>query len=150
MGAKHDVIPKVNQKRRKRIPMLTGLKMSSLAYKYVFYRSEHNAKGERSWNADIKNTNGKSSKSRWEKWGHFFVIMCTPRVIIIKMSKIAHFLYFLLMTAKSSHSWDKIFKCIWKISLSSFSKMICLIGFGLREKYPNTEFFLVCIFLYSD
>ena len=48
LGAKHDILPKVNQKRRKRIPMLTDLKMSSLAYEYVFYRSEHNAKGERS------------------------------------------------------------------------------------------------------
>ena len=31
---------------RKRISMLTGLKMSSLAVRCAFYRSEHNAKGE--------------------------------------------------------------------------------------------------------
>ena len=31
---------------RKSISMLTGLKLSSLAYKCVFYRPEHNAKGD--------------------------------------------------------------------------------------------------------
>ena len=31
---------------RKRISMLTGLKVSSLACKFVFYRSKHNSKGE--------------------------------------------------------------------------------------------------------
>ena len=31
---------------RKRISMLTGLNMSSLTYKYVFYRPGKNAKGE--------------------------------------------------------------------------------------------------------
>ena len=35
---------------RKRIPMLTGLKVSPLACKYVFYRPEHNAKGGTQWN----------------------------------------------------------------------------------------------------
>ena len=36
-------------------------------------------------------------------------IMFTCRVMVIKMSKIAHFLYFLLMTEKN-HSLDKIVK----------------------------------------
>ena len=31
---------------RKRIPMSTGLKVSSLACKCIFYKPEHNAKGE--------------------------------------------------------------------------------------------------------
>ena len=48
--------------------------------------------------------------------------MFTPRFIVIKMSKITHFLYFLLMTAKHSHSSSKILKCIWNISFSSFRK----------------------------
>ena len=40
------------------------------------------------------------------------VIMFTPRVMVIKMSKIAHFLYFLLITAKClSHCEQFIFKC---------------------------------------
>ena len=54
--------------------MLTGLKVSSLTCKCVFYRPEHNAKGGtelwRSWDAEIKSTNEQSSKSRWEKWSH--------------------------------------------------------------------------------
>ena len=45
--------------------MLTGLQVSSLSYKYVFYKPEHNTKeGPQrmeflgSWNADMKYTNG--------------------------------------------------------------------------------------------
>ena len=41
------------------------------------------------------------------------VIMFNPRVMVIKTSKVAHFLYFLLMTA---------FECTWRNLLSSFSK----------------------------
>ena len=58
---------------RKRISTLTGLKVSSLAFTDVFYRSEHVKRGLHviqfsiSWNAKMKYTNGQSSKSRWEK-----------------------------------------------------------------------------------
>ena len=48
--------------------MLTGMKVSSLAYKCIFYRPEHDAKGRwgsgkgteflRSWNGKVKYTNG--------------------------------------------------------------------------------------------
>ena len=51
--------------------MLTGLKGSSFAYKCVFQRPEHNAKGRscgiefcRSSNAEMKHTNRQTSKSR--------------------------------------------------------------------------------------
>ena len=50
--------------------MLTTLKVSSLAYKCLFYRPENNAKGGHpgtefwgSWNEKMKYTNEKSSKS---------------------------------------------------------------------------------------
>ena len=44
LAANH-VIPKFGKfHKEKRISMLTGLKVSSVAYKYVFYRPEHNAK----------------------------------------------------------------------------------------------------------
>ena len=56
------------------------------------------------------------------------VIMFTPGVAVIKLSKMAHFLYFLLMTAKNSHSLGKIFKRIWKLTYSSFSKCYRLLG----------------------
>ena len=45
-------------------------------------------------------------------------IIFTCRVMVIKMSKIAHFLYFLLMT-KKNHSLDKIVKDTLK-ALDSF------------------------------
>ena len=45
-------------------------------------------------------------------------IIFTCRVMVIKMSKIAHFLYFLLMT-KKDHSLDKIVKDTLK-ALDSF------------------------------
>ena len=51
------------------------------------------------------------------------VIMYTPGVMVIKMSKMAQFLYFLLTPAKKiSLSLDKTFMFIWKISLRSFRK----------------------------
>ena len=50
---------------RKRISMLTGLKVSSSACKCVFYRPKHNAKSGpngteiwMSWATEMKNTNG--------------------------------------------------------------------------------------------
>ena len=39
------------------------------------------------------------------------VIMFPPRVMIIKMLRMADFLYFLLMIAKKFRSLDKTFKC---------------------------------------
>ena len=50
--------------------------MSFLACKFVFYRPEHNAKGDlakiefwnfESWNAKMKYNNRKKSKGWWEK-----------------------------------------------------------------------------------
>ena len=49
-----------------------------------------------------------------------WVIMFTPRVIVIKMSKIAHF--FCWWQQKMSQKSSKIFKYNWKIFLSSFRK----------------------------
>ena len=42
----------------------------------------------RSWNPWMKYTNGQSSKSRWKNGVFCLVIMVTPRVTVIKMSKI--------------------------------------------------------------
>ena len=104
-------IPKV---RKCRISMSTGLKMSSLVCKCAFYRAEHNAKeGPHwtefwgSWNVKMKYTNIYSSKSRWKKWVICLVINYTPGAMVIKMSKIAHFLYFLLMPAKNQSQFGQ-------------------------------------------
>ena len=88
--------------------MLTGLKVSSLTYKCVFYRLEHNATGDpmelnfaglemQKW---IIPTD--SARREDEKNGVIFlIIMFTPGVTVINMSKMTHFLYFLLTTAKN-------------------------------------------------
>ena len=58
---------------RKKMPLLTGLEVSSLACKCVFYRREHNAKGGRDpmeLNTEMKHTNGQSAQCRWKKQGH--------------------------------------------------------------------------------
>ena len=62
--------------------MLATLKVSSLAYKCVFYRPEINAKG---------------GAQGTEFWRSLNVIMFAPGVMVIKMSKMAYFLYFLLI-----------------------------------------------------
>ena len=56
------------------MPMLTALKMS-LTYKCVFYKPELNAKGRSPMELkfeglELKHTNGETSKSNWQKWGH--------------------------------------------------------------------------------
>ena len=49
------------------------------------------------------------------------VIIFTPGVMVIKMSKMAYFLYFLLTTAKISHSLGKFFSCtLWALSVGIF------------------------------
>ena len=50
------------------------------------------------------------------------VIMFTSRVMVIKIPIVAHVLYIVLWQHKISHTLGKIFKCIWKILLSSFRK----------------------------
>ena len=47
-----------------------------------------------------------------EKNGVNHLVMFTPSVMVIKMSKIAHFMYFLLNATKNSPSLGEIFKCI--------------------------------------
>ena len=85
--------------------MLTGLKMSFLVVcKCVFYRQEHNAKvGPHGTELECKNGIYQQIEVKEEmrkNWVISPVIMFTVRVMVIKMTKMAHFLYFLLMTAK--------------------------------------------------
>ena len=85
--------------------MLTGLKVSSFPCKCVFYRPEHNAKR----NLILKVLKCKNEahqqielKELMKQNGVIcLVAMFTPGVTIIKMSKMAHFLYFLLMATKN-------------------------------------------------
>ena len=85
--------------------MLTGLKVSSLACKCIFYRQEHNAKGggheiEKPWNAKMTFANGENSSIRCIKWVICRVIIFTLWVKVIKMSKTAHFVYFFAYDSK--------------------------------------------------
>ena len=83
--------------------MLTGLKVSPLARKCVFYKPEHNAKGGshelnfdglkmQKWNIPMDRTQRVDEKN-----GVICLVMFTARVIVMKMSKMAHFLHFLLI-----------------------------------------------------
>ena len=81
--------------------MLTELEVSSLACKCVFYRPEHNAKGR---NTEMQKWNIPADRAQSvdEKNGDICLfIMFVPRFTVIKMLKMAHFLYFLLMTPKN-------------------------------------------------
>ena len=49
------------------------------------------------------------------------VVMFTPRVMVVKMSKLAYFLFFLLMAAKNYSQFGQIFKRTQKILLSCTS-----------------------------
>ena len=81
--------------------MWTGLIFSSLACKYVLYRPEHNAKAGGSmelnfedlemqkWNIPMDRTQRVDEKN-----GVICLVMFTSAVMVIKITKLAHFLYF--------------------------------------------------------
>ena len=98
--------------------MLTGLKVSSVAWKCVFSRSELTGK----WGAhgtEIKflkfksemyqRIELKSSKCTWEKWGHSssYVYSYFNYQSYGQMSKMVHFMYFLLDTAKNQSQFGE-------------------------------------------
>ena len=81
---------------RKGISMLTGLKVSSLACKCVFYRPKY---------MDFS-------------FSFFFIFIFTTRVMVTKMFTIAPFYIFYSWQQKVNHSLGEMFKCIWSILLS--------------------------------
>ena len=98
----------------KTISMLITFKVSSLACKCLFYRSEHRTKERlhgiefwRSSNAAMKSTNRKSSKSSWEKWCHLL------------QSLKPHNWFIFWWQPKMSNSLGKVFVCNWMILIWS-------------------------------
>ena len=84
--------------------MLTGLKLLSLACRCIFYRPEHNAMGGfneldfrglkiQKWNIPVE-----KAQRVDEKNSVICLVIFTPGVMVIKMPKMTHFLYFLLIT----------------------------------------------------
>ena len=57
-----------------------------------------------------------------EKMDVIRLVMFTSKVMVIRMSKMAHLMYFLLNTEKNRPSLGKIFKCIWKVLFGPFTK----------------------------
>ena len=57
-----------------------------------------------------------------EKNDAICLVMFTSKVMVIRMSKMAHLMYFLFNTEKNRHSLGKIFKCIWKVLFDPFTK----------------------------
>ena len=76
------------------------------------------------------------------KIGVILLVMITPRIMVIKMSKMAHFMYFLLDTAKKiSPSLGKIFTCIYKVLFCTFRKYygLCTSDELLLVKFQRLE-----------
>ena len=71
--------------------VLTGLIVSYLACKCVFYKPQHVTQRGDPWNR---------AQRFYKKNGIIcLVVMFAPRVSVTKMSQLAHFLYFLLIPA---------------------------------------------------
>ena len=89
--------------------MLTGLKVSSLVRNCAFYRSELTGK----WGPHGTEIKFLKFKMKYiaqrvdEKNGIIRLVMFAPRVMIIKMSKMAHFMYFLLDPTKNQSQFGK-------------------------------------------
>ena len=91
---------------------LTGLRVTSLACKCVFFIQEHNAKGGphdieflMSSNAKLSITTDRAQRGDEKNGVTCFVIMLTFKVIVIKVSKVADVSFFLPVTVKNSHDW---------------------------------------------
>ena len=89
----------------------------------------------------MKYKNGQRPKSLWEEW---------PGMKYSQKSLI--FLHFLLMTAKISLSFGKMFKLIWKILFSTFRKCYGLLDSKLplvRYQILKNKRFWYCCWLSS-
>ena len=83
--------------------MLTGLKISSSGDSLYFYRPENNAKRRLNGIVFWRSWNSKNETQRvGEKNGVIcLIIMFIARVMVIKMSKMVHSFFILLMIAKN-------------------------------------------------
>ena len=85
----------------------------------LYQKGPHGIEFWRPWNAKMKYTNENSSMIRWQKRSHLSSYhVYSGSFMVIKMSKMVHFCIF-WVTAKCV---TQMFKRIWKILLSSFSK----------------------------
>ena len=104
LGKKHVICQKLSILCRKRISLWTGLNVSSLARKYVFYIIQRKGPMEvnfeglkmQKWYISMDKVQRIDEKN----WVICLVIMFNPGVTVIKISKMTHCLYFLLMAAK--------------------------------------------------
>ena len=88
------------------------------------------------WDWNFKFLKCKSRAQReYEKNGVIRLVMFTLRVMVIKMSKIVHFMNLLLNTAKIS--LGKVFNCIWKVLFSRFREYygLCSSELPLAKRY---------------
>ena len=84
------------------------------------------------------------------------VITFTPRVMVIKMSKMAHFLYFLLMPAKNQSQFGQNIYVYLKDFIQLSQEMLWIVGFwgtiSKTSNFEDTEFHYLfadsAIFLY--
>ena len=68
-------------------------------------RGLHEIEFRRFWNAEMK-----------------YIIMFTPTVMVIKLWKMAIFVFSVDESKKNSHGLGKLFKCTWKILMRSLRK----------------------------
>ena len=113
--------------------MLTGFRMLSLACKCIFYKPEHTLRGnplELNFEGlEIKKENIPTDRALRDDEKNGFiclVIMFTPRIKVIKMSKLAHFLEFLLIKAKIQSIWAKYLSACERSRLASSRKCYIL------------------------
>ena len=153
LGWKYVIYQKVTTFCRIRIFMSTGLKILFFLCKCVYYRPQHNAKGdtmERNFEGlEIQKWNKPTERAKTVNEGNgviCLVLMFTLGVKHIKMLKMVHVLYFMLITAKN-HSLGKVFKFIFKIVSSSFWKCYGLLGSELPLARCNPWRYRVSVFL---
>ena len=98
LGTKHPICQKLANFMQKEDTYANRPESVILASKLVFYRIEHNAKRE-THGIEFRNKIYQRIELKEQMRKIFFIF--TPRVMVIKMLKMAHFLYFLLIIAKN-------------------------------------------------
>ena len=129
---------------RKKMPLLTGLEVSSLACKCVFYRREHNAKGGgtpwnwiQKWKIPTDRAHSVDGKNRVI----CRIIMFSTQVRIIKMLKMAAFCIFLLMPATNQSQFEQNIYMHLKDLTYNSQKMLGIVGFwGTISKISTLEY----------
>ena len=127
---------------------MSGLKVSSLVQEYVFYRPDLTGKrvahGTKIKLLKFKNILTNKAQRVVEGNEVICLVIFSPRVMVIKISRMAHFMYFLLDTRKYQSKFGQDIQTHLKGLVWLFHKILWIMYFGATiskiSMFKNTGF----------